>query len=282
MPPASASMEHIGPGFGDPTQNLQRGGDPPSYTTVTAAASSSSPPRSRYRAVNGPRHKNERRDHRRQQPAAAEPSGLPLWTAKFRYDAQGEDELSLKRGDIVEVLSTDAKISGDEGWWTGKLGDKVGIFPANFVVDTAVGNDHITEIEFKELELEEVIGVGGFGKVYRGYWNNKEVAVKAARQDPDEDISETIKNVQQEANLFWLLDNENIVSMLGVCLQVPNLCLIMEYARGGSLNQVLKGRKIRPDILVDWAIQIARGMNYLHNGAPISLIHRDLKSSNGQ
>ena len=56
----------------------------------------------------------------------------------------------------------------------------------------------------------------------------------------------------------------------------------MEYARGGPLNRVLTGRKVRPSVLVDWAIQIARGMNYLHNGAPISLIHRDLKSSNGK
>ena len=31
------------------------------------------------------------------------------------------------------------------------------------------------------------------------------------------------------------------------------------------------GRKIRPDVLIDWAIQIARGMAYLHDGAPISL-----------
>lgn len=63
---------------------------------------------------------------------------------------------------------------------------------------------------------------------------------------------------------------------------MPNMCLVMEYARGGSLNRVLSGRKIRPDVLVDWAIQIARGMDYLHNKAPISLIHRDLKSSNGK
>ena len=34
--------------------------------------------------------------------------------------------------------------------------------------------------------------------------------------------------------------------------------------------------------LVDWAIQVARGMNYLHYGAPISLVHRDLKSANGE
>ena len=36
------------------------------------------------------------------------------------------------------------------------------------------------------------------------------------------------------------------------------------------------------DVLVDWAIQLARGMNYLHHGAPISLVHRDLKSANGK
>ncbi|XP_050520331.1 mitogen-activated protein kinase kinase kinase 10-like isoform X2 [Daktulosphaira vitifoliae] len=269
MPPALASMEHLGPGF-----------------VNSKLRNPYSPSRSKFHSPNTTYVNTS--SYQKNKCPTQPPTNLPLWTAIYNYEAQGEDELSLKRGDIVEVLSTDAKISGDEGWWTGKLGDKVGIFPANFVtennilenVPSLIGNVHITEIGFSELELEEVIGVGGFGKVYRGYWNNKEVAVKAARQDPDEDISETVKNVKQEANLFWLLDHENIVSMLGVCLQVPNLCLVMEYARGGSLNRVLMGRKIRPDVLVDWAIQIARGMNYLHNGAPISLIHRDLKSSN--
>lgn len=51
------------------------------------------------------------------------PSGL--CTALFDYDAQGEDELTLRKGQIVAVLSKDAKISGDDGWWTGKIGDKV-------------------------------------------------------------------------------------------------------------------------------------------------------------
>ena len=106
--------------------------------------------------------------------------------------------------------------------------------------------------------------------------------MKAARQDPDEEPSVTLENVRQEAKLFWLLKHENIVQLEGVCLKMPNMCLVMEYARGGSLNRVLSGRKIRPDVLVDWAIQIARGMDYLHNKAPISLIHRDLKSSNGK
>ncbi|GFY45010.1 mitogen-activated protein kinase kinase kinase 10 [Trichonephila inaurata madagascariensis] len=107
-----------------------------------------------------------------------------------------EDELSLHRGEQVEVLSKDSKISGDEGWWTGKICDKVGIFPSNFVtlidvndVRPMYNDGRPFTIRFSELELEEVIGVGGFGKVYRGYWRKQEVAVKAARQDPDEDIS---------------------------------------------------------------------------------------------
>ncbi|XP_066252787.1 mitogen-activated protein kinase kinase kinase 11-like isoform X3 [Euwallacea similis] len=212
-----------------------------------------------------------------------------LCTALYDYAAQTEDELTLQKGEIVVILSKDAKISGDEGWWTGRISEKVGIFPANFVIDSCETDSsvdsifadvNLIKIDFKELKLEEVIGVGGFCKVYRGEWRGQEVAVKAARQDADEDVQVTMENVIKEAKLFCLLRHENIVSLEGVCLQEPNLCLVLEYCRGGSLNRVLAGRKIRPDILVDWAIQIARGMDYLHCRAPISLIHRDLKSSN--
>ncbi|XP_044598289.1 mitogen-activated protein kinase kinase kinase 11-like isoform X3 [Cotesia glomerata] len=229
-----------------------------------------------------PSHATLSSSHSRQDNSAT------LFTALFDYNATCEDELSLQRGETVEVLSKDSKISGDEGWWTGKIRGQVGIFPANFVaeaecidrVSSVIDKVQPVEIDFNELQLEEVIGVGGFGKVYRGYWRKHEVAVKAARQDPDEEISVIKENVLQEAKLFWLLEHENIVQLEGVCLKEPNMCLVMEYARGGSLNRVLNGRKIRPDVLVDWAIQIARGMDYLHNKAPISLIHRDLKSSN--
>ncbi|XP_050048820.1 mitogen-activated protein kinase kinase kinase 9-like [Dermacentor andersoni] len=206
---------------------------------------------------------------------ASKRNGPELWTAAYDYDASGDDELSLRRGQTVEVLSKDARISGDDGWWTGKIGDRVGIFPCNFVQALEL---RPREIAFSELELEEVIGVGGFGKVYRGLWRGQEVAVKAARQDPDEDVGAAAQSVRQEAQLFWRLAHPNVVSLLGVCLEPPNLCLVMEYARGGPLNRVLAGRRVPPEVLVDWAVQIARGMHYLHVEA--SLIHRDLKSSN--
>ncbi|XP_034433186.1 mitogen-activated protein kinase kinase kinase 9 [Hippoglossus hippoglossus] len=222
--------------------------------------------------------------------------GAPgYWTAVFDYEATADDELSLRRGDLVELLSKDSLVSGDEGWWTGMIADRVGIFPSNYV---SKGNGipkeirdtseqqyplpplHLLEIDFSELTLEEIIGVGGFGKVYRAVWRGSEVAVKAARRDPDEDVEQTLESVRQEAKLFAMLNHPNIMALLGVCLQEPNLCLVMEFARGGPLNRALAGKRIPPCTLVDWAVQIARGMLYLHTQAIVPIIHRDLKSSN--
>ncbi|TWW71728.1 Mitogen-activated protein kinase kinase kinase 9 [Takifugu flavidus] len=226
-----------------------------------------------------------------------DPSAPGFWTAVFDYEATADDELSLRKGDLVEVLSKDSLVSGDEGWWTGVIAARVGIFPSNYVIrgngiqeeirdpaeqQYSVPPLHLLEINFSELTLEEIIGVGGFGKVYRAVWQGAEVAVKAARRDPDEDPEQTLESVRQEAKLFAMLNHPNIMALLGVCLVEPNLCLVMEYARGGPLNRALAGKRIPPCTLVDWAVQIARGMLYLHSQAIVPIIHRDLKSSNSQ
>ena len=216
-----------------------------------------------------------------------------MFTAIYEYKAQGEDELSLDKSDTIEVLSKDYKISGDEGWWTGKCKGKVGVFPCNFVAPCDLDfsnfpreellNFYPPHISYDQLNISDLIGVGGFGKVFRGHHQGLEIAIKTARSSMDEDIEVTRERVRQEARLLWVLKHTNVISLKGVCLEGPDMCLIMEYARGGSLNRVLQSvRRIGPDVLIDWAIQIARGMVYLHHDAPIKLIHRDLKSANGK
>ena len=78
------------------------------------------------------------------------------WTAVFEYEASAEDELSLRKGDLVEVLSKDSLVSGDEGWWTGVIEDRVGIFPSNYVSSGNGISEKIrdtTEEEYSEYSV---------------------------------------------------------------------------------------------------------------------------------
>lgn len=49
----------------------------------------------------------------------------------FDYEPQNADELHLKVGDVIRVLTKD--ILNTEGWWEGELNGRVGVFPDNFV-----------------------------------------------------------------------------------------------------------------------------------------------------
>ena len=209
-------------------------------------------------------------------------------TALYDYDALDDDELTFKASDRIEILSKESEVSGDEGWWVGRIEGqmRIGLFPSNYITtyDKRTSLSEPLEIDFKEIDLIDVIGVGAFGKVYRAVWRDEEVAVKVARTENYQDYSEIVEDVKKEAKLFSIFRHRNIVGLFGVCLKPPNLCLVLEYARGGALSRVLSthGRTIPPSVLLDWAIQIARGMYYLHNEAPLSIIHRDLKSGNSK
>ena len=82
-----------------------------------------------------------------------------------------------------------------------------------------------------------------------------------------------------EANLLCQFRHRNIVQCLGTCYQAPYHVLVMEYAPE-NLKQAIHRSHISPTTLVDWSLQIATGMNYLHTEAPITIIHRDLKPAN--
>lgn len=243
--------------------------------------------------------------------SASASAGAGLWAALYDYEARGEDELSLRRGQLVEVLSQDAAVSGDEGWWAGQVQRRLGIFPANYVAPCRPASRPAplpaapppprpgspVHVDFERLELKELIGAGGFGQVYRATWQGQEVAVKAARRDPEQDAAAAAESVRREARLFAMLRHPNIIELRGVCLRQPHLCLVLEFARGGALNRALaaanaapdprapgprRARRIPPHVLVNWAVQIARGMLYLHEEAVVPILHRDLKSSNSK
>lgn len=84
-----------------------------------------------------------------------------------------------------------------------------------------------------------------------------------------------------EAELLSECSHINIAQLYGVCVEAPTFYMVMEFCAGGALSSLLASHSLEPRVIVDWALQIARGMNYLHAECRAAcVVHRDLKSSN--
>lgn len=201
------------------------------------------------------------------------------------------DELTIKEGEEIEIISKDTIVSRNIGWWTGRNSKgRIGIFPAACVsCDMQNGNGTGTanslyplEIKSSEVTMKEVVGMGGFGKVFRGIYKGEDVAVKVAKSTTFDSLK-AVQDVISEAEKFAHLAHTNICALVGVVL-VKDVCLVMEYAPGGALSEVLHKYKtsLSIDVITNWTMQIASGMYYLHHVAQPALIHRDLKTSNSE
>ncbi|KAE9450561.1 hypothetical protein C3L33_17540, partial [Rhododendron williamsianum] len=155
-------------------------------------------------------------------------------------------------------------------------------------------------IEVPSLSLDELkektdnfgskalIGEGSYGRVYYAILSNgKAVAVKKL------DVSaEPESNVEflTQVSMVSRLKHENLVELLGYCVEGNLRVLAYEFATMGSLHDILHGRKgvqgAQPGPVLDWmqrvriAVDAARGLEYLHEKVQPSTIHRDIRSSN--
>ncbi|XP_017277751.1 mitogen-activated protein kinase kinase kinase 13-A-like isoform X2 [Kryptolebias marmoratus] len=129
------------------------------------------------------------------------------------------------------------------------------------------------QIKHEDLLFYENCGGGSFGSVYRALWisQDKEVAVKK------------LLKIDKEAEILSVLSHKNIIKFYGAVLESPNYAIVTEYASGGSLYEYIsseQSEEMDMEQIMTWAIQIAKGMHYLHAEAPVKVIHRDLKSRN--
>nr|XP_050028062.1 mitogen-activated protein kinase kinase kinase 7-like [Dermacentor andersoni] len=134
----------------------------------------------------------------------------------------------------------------------------------------------VEEIDHREIELFEVVGKGTFGLVRKGRWRDQDVAVKSIASDHEK------RAFLVEVRQLSRVDHPNIVKLYGARVRTP-VCLVMEYAEGGSLYNVLHTMKQVPYTLahaLSWMLQCARGVAYLHSMKPKALVHRDLKPPN--
>ncbi|PAN10701.1 hypothetical protein PAHAL_2G111700 [Panicum hallii] len=154
-------------------------------------------------------------------------------------------------------------------------------------------------IDVPELSLDDLkektdnfgssalIGEGSYGRVYHATLDDgRQAAVKKLDASENEPNDEFLKQV----SLASKLKHENLVEMLGYCVEGNYRILAYEFATMGSLHDVLHGRKgvqgAQPGPVLDWmqrvkiAIEAAKGIEYLHEKVQPSIIHRDIRSSN--
>lgn len=127
--------------------------------------------------------------------------------------------------------------------------------------------------------LEQELGVGGMGIVYRATYekNGMKCAVKVL--SPDLSANDSInQRFIRETDILKKLRHPNIIRYYGAGSNRTQRFYAMELLEGGSLDRVLKEQgRLGWEQAVDYGLQIARALEHAHNAG---IVHRDLKPGN--
>ncbi|BAS70072.1 Os01g0115700 [Oryza sativa Japonica Group] len=137
-----------------------------------------------------------------------------------------------------------------------------------------------TDLTAVTSHFRDKLGQGGYGSVYKGVLlsGDVHVAVKmlngASTYDGEEFIS--------EVSTIGRIHHVNVVRLVGFCSEELRRALVYEYMPQGSLDKYIfsSERSFSWDKLNEIAIGIARGINYLHQGCDMQILHFDIKPHN--
>ncbi|XP_044473109.1 L-type lectin-domain containing receptor kinase IV.1-like [Mangifera indica] len=136
-------------------------------------------------------------------------------------------------------------------------------------------------IATKGFKDKELLGSGGFGRVYRGVLRSSklEIAVKRISHESRQGMREFIAEIIS----IGRLRHRNLVQLLGYCRRKGELLLVYDYMPNGSLDKYLYDQ---PEVTLNWRQRfrvikgVALGLFYLHEEWEQVVIHRDVKASN--
>ncbi|KAE8677860.1 putative serine/threonine-protein kinase Cx32 [Hibiscus syriacus] len=180
-------------------------------------------------------------------------------------------------------ISRDSRFSassGDEAFQNGQ------ILPTPNLRDFSFAE---LRVATKNFRPDMVLGEGGFGKVFKGWLDEKAagksgIGIPIAVKKLSSEGWQGFEEWKSEVNFLGRLSHPHLVRLLGYCWEDKELLLVYEFMQKGSLDNHLFGRGSTVQSL-DWKIRItiaigaAKGLSFLHSSDK-KVIYRDFKASN--
>ncbi|XP_012833988.1 PREDICTED: probable receptor-like protein kinase At5g39020, partial [Erythranthe guttata] len=128
--------------------------------------------------------------------------------------------------------------------------------------------------------FREKLGQGGYGSVYKGKLRSgHDVAVKVLAKP-----SSNGQNFINEVATIGRIHHVNVVKLVGYCAERSKRALVYDFMPNGSLEKYIfnkeKGNSLNLKRKYEIAIGVARGIEYLHRGCDIQILHFDIKPHN--
>ncbi|KAK6134934.1 hypothetical protein DH2020_031312 [Rehmannia glutinosa] len=188
--------------------------------------------------------------------------------------ANGADSCSVLSDSSIGTESPKSTIQNSMSFW------RKGLKKANVISASGILEYSYKDLQKATYNFTTLIGQGAYGSVYKAQMSTGEtVAVKVLATDSKQGE----KEFQTEVMLLGRLHHRNLVNLVGYCAEKHQHILIYVYMSRGSLASHLYGEKLEPlnwELRIQIALDVARGLEYLHDGAVPPVIHRDIKSSN--
>ncbi|KAM0874356.1 hypothetical protein ACQ4PT_037482 [Festuca glaucescens] len=137
-----------------------------------------------------------------------------------------------------------------------------------------------TDIVAITSHFKDKLGQGGYGSVYKGVLlpGNVHIAVKVLEGNSNCNGEDFISEVATIGRIHHV----NVVRLMGFCSEEMRMALVYEYMPQGSLDKYIFSteKSFSWDKLNEIALGIARGIDYLHQGCEMQILHFDIKPHN--
>ncbi|KAJ0963670.1 hypothetical protein J5N97_028792 [Dioscorea zingiberensis] len=138
-----------------------------------------------------------------------------------------------------------------------------------------------TDIIALTSHFKEKLGQGGFGSVYKGRLpGDRLLAIKMLHSSKSNG-----EDFINEVSTIGRIHHVNVVKLIGFCSDGLERALVYEYMPNGSLDKYIfsssnSNHKFSSEKLNEIALGVARGINYLHEGCDMQILHFDIKPHN--